>query len=531
MRLLLLAIIGLWGSETTFGPQVRGTIVVERNASSWTMRVGGFEATSDSPRIALPGGQGELRAYLDGANLRGFWIQPSGNLGSYATPVTFTRVHANAWRGTVTPLDDRFSLYLNVTKNADGTLRGSFHNPEVNWNGRAAWLRVEEKEESIALIDPATNKTRFVQPYDASEQKITMDFGAPFALTPRNAEQAVGFVPRATKSYRYRAPLPGGDGWRVARANDEGLDEASLRAFVEQILGIDPADASAPRLHSLLVARHGKLVLDEYFFGFSEDRPHDLRSASKTFTSLLFGIVMPEAIHTPIDARGITPAHLFTHTSGLACDDDDSESPGNEDVMQATAKDWYAHFAALPAVHPPGTKYAYCSGGINYAGALIAKKTGAWLPELFDRTVARPLQFGPYAMNLMPGGQGYSGGGIQMRPRDFLKLAQLYLDGGVWNGRRVVSKEWVRTSTAHQVQTSSGGSDGYAWHRYVLGGLQTYEASGNGGQFAIVVPDLDLVVAITAGNYGQSRTWRTFRDELVPRFVLSAVRKEGSLRR
>lgn len=513
---LLLALIGLWGSETTFGPQVRGPIVVERTASAWTMRVAGFEATGATPNLTLPGGQGELRASLDGQTLRGFWIQPRGNLGQFATPVTFTRVRENAWRGTITPLDDRFSIYLNIAKNDDGTLRGSFHNPEVNWNGRAAWFRVEEKNDSVHLIDPKTGKTRFVQPYEAREQKIMMDFGAPIALTPRNAGQAVGFQPRATKTYRYRAPLPDDDGWKTARASDEGLDEELLRALVERILAIDPTDAAAPRIHSVLVARNGKLVLEEYFFGFSADRPHDLRSASKTFTSLLFGIAMPDAIHAPIDPKHpkITAEHLLTHTSGLACDDDDERSPGNEDVMQQKATDWYRHFLDLPVAHAPGVKYAYCSGGINYAGALVAKKTGAWLPESFDRHVARPMQFGTYHVNLMPDGQAYSGGGIYMRPRDFIKLGQTYLDGGVWNGRRIVSKEWVKTST----------EKAYAWHRHVLNGVQTYEASGNGGQFAIVVPDLDLVVAITAGNYGQYAVWRTFREELVPRFVLSAVR-------
>ena len=527
MRLLLAALIGLWGTEHTFGPQVRGTITLERNASTWTMRVGGFEVTDKDLHIALPGGQGELRASLDGDDVRGFWIQPGGNLPPYATPVTFTRVRPDAWRGTVTPLDDRFSLYLNITKTEDDTLRGSFHNPEMNWNGRAAWFRIEEKEDGIHLVDPKTNKTRFVQPYDAKEQKITMDFGVPIALTPRTADQAVGFVPRATKAYRYRVPLSEGDGWRTAHARDEGMDEELLRALVERILSADPADAASPRIHSVLVARHGKLVLEEYFYGFSAERPPGLRSASKTFTSLLFGIAMPDAIHAPIDAKHpkITAAHLFTHTSGLACDDNDEQSPGNENAMQMQPKDWYQYFLDLPVASEPGTKYAYCSGGINYAGALIAKKTGAWLPEFFDRRVARPMQFGTYHINLMPDGQAYSGGGIYMRPRDFLKLGQLYLDGGVWNGRRVVSKEWVRTSTAHQVRTSDGGSDGYAWHRHVLGGLQTYEASGNGGQFAIVVPERDLVVTITAGNYGQYGTWRTFREELVPKYALAAARR------
>lgn len=521
---------GLWGAETLFGPQVRGAFTLERSSSAWTLRAGGFEVAAplsgDELHIALPDGQGELR----GTPHSPFWIQPRGNLGQYATPVTLEPIGANAWRGTLTPLDDRFSLYLWIARNEDGSLRGSFHNPEVNWNGRAAWFRVELKEESIALADPKTGKVRFVQPYDAKARTITMNFGAPFALTPRTRENAIGFAPRSSPApYRYRAPLDLRDGWPVARARDVGLDEDLLRQFVQKILDVDPTDANAPRIHSLLVARHGRLVLDEYFFGFGPEHTHDLRSASKTFTSLMAGIAMDRnaafTIDTPIaNGSPITLAHLLTHSSGLACDDNDDASPGNENTMQNEAKDWYGYFAALPVVHPPGTTYAYCSGGINFAAGMVAKAMNAWLPEFFERTIARPLQFGEYHVNLMPDGQAYGGGGMYLRPRDFLKLGQLYLDGGTWKGKRIVSKKWVQSSTAHRITTSTGGSDGYAWHRYALrAGDRTYdeyEASGNGGQFAIVVPALDLVVVITAGNYGQYGVWRTFRDELVPRYVM-----------
>lgn len=115
-----------------------------------------------------------------------------------------------------------------------------------------------------------------------------------------------------------------------------------------------------------------------------------------------------------------------------------------------------------------------------------------------------------------------------MRPRDLLKLGQAYLDGGVWNGQRLVSTAWVERSTAHQIDAPSGGSDGYGWHRHTLtvDGLphQEYEANGNGGQFLIVVPDLDLVIVFTAGNYLQYQVWRKFRDELVGQYVIAAVR-------
>ena len=113
-------ITGLWGSETTFGPQVRGDLTLERRGESWTLRIGGFEvaapAGGDSLRLALPGGQGELRAWLDagGSDIRAYWVQPAGNLVPYATPVALERARAGVWRGIVEPLDERFSLYLHV---------------------------------------------------------------------------------------------------------------------------------------------------------------------------------------------------------------------------------------------------------------------------------------------------------------------------------------------------------------------------------------------------------------------------------
>jgi CubicO group peptidase (beta-lactamase class C family) len=227
-----------------------------------------------------------------------------------------------------------------------------------------------------------------------------------------------------------------------------------------------------------------------------------------------------------VDARAasapVTVGHLLTHTSGLACDDDDDRSPGNEDTMQSQTRepDWYRFFLALPVAHAPGATYAYCSAGINLVGQVIGTRVHTWLPLFFDRFVARPLQITRYAVNLMPTGEAYAGGGMQMRPRDVLKFGQLYLDGGVWHGERLVSAAWVARSTARQVGRPDGSEDGFGWHRHVLSvgtrRMQTYEASGNGGQFLLVVPELDLVIATTAGNYGQYATWQRIRDVLVP---------------
>ena len=532
-------LLGLWGAEPHLGPQVRGALLLDRDGRQWTMRVGGFEARSqqvgDSAIIALPGGQGTLRLWASGQRVDAYWIQPAGMDPSYAMPVSLRVTGANAWRGTVTPIDAQFPLYLVVTRMPDGSLHGVFRNPVQNWPGRVAYYIVARDGESVTFTHPKTGKLQWRQPYDSARRTIAFDFDAPIVLSPRTVEQAVGFVPRspALRSYVYRRPADITDGWTVSAPSAVGVDQRALEAIVRDLHSVDPLNDTMPRVHSLLVARRGKLVLEEYFRGYAQDLSHDLRSASKTMTSIMVGAAQQHGAaissHTMLSASPITLGQLLSHSSGLACDDDDDASPGNEDAMQSqhAQNDWYAFFMALPKVHEPGTTYSYCSAGINIAGKLLGDATKLWLPRLFETELARPLQFSTYGINLMPSGEAYSGGGMHLLPRDFLKFGQLYLDGGVWRGTRLVSAAWVRESIAHRIDRADGSDDGLGWHRHVLTAgmrrFQTYEASGNGGQFLVVVPELQLTIVVTAGNYGQYPVWLKIREQLVPA-VMRALR-------
>jgi len=551
-------LVGLWGHESISGPQVRGEISLRHYRGAWIVDVGGFETTAavahDTLSFSLPGGQGEFRSPVPLSHdltVRGFWIQPQGQLQArYASLVTLTRITSNLWRGTVEPLDERWSLYLSIEKQPDGSLTGYFRNPDANWRGGASAFRVVRDRDTLRFLDVASGRQRNSVVYDSAQHQIVMDFGRQVILTPRTRAQAVGFFPRtpAASPYSYRAPEPRrDDGWPTARGHDVGLNEAKLAALVREIEETNPVAPNAPAIHSLLVARHGKLVLEEYFAGYDATRVHDLRSASKTFTSVMLGVAMHQKklidpntlVYASFPNTGklvaadprraqLTLGNLLTHSSGLACDDNDDASPGNEDRMQSqtTQPDWYRYTLELPVLHEPGTSYAYCSAGLNLAAGVIAHATQSWLPAFFDRTIAQPLEIDHYSINLTPTGQMYGGGGVQMRPRDLLKFGQLYLDGGTWNGHRIVDRSWVEASTSHQIDNPNG-SDGFAWHRFTLEAngrhYQEYEASGNGGQFLIVVPELDITVVMTAGNYGQYGIWRTFREQLVPRYVLAAA--------
>ncbi len=145
--------------------------------------------------------------------------------------------------------------------------------------------------------------------------------------------------------------------------------------------------------------------------------------------------------------------------------------------------------------------------------------------------LARPLQFRSYHLNLQPTGEVYMGGGASIRPRDQLKLGQLYLNGGTWNGRRVLSAQWVRQSlAAHAEFEPRFGVDhlyGWGWHiqHLVVGGrtYTEYSAGGNGGQLVIIVPKLDMVVGFTGGAYGEFQSWGRWSVDLIPRYIIAAA--------
>lgn len=557
------ALIGLWAVDTSFGPELRGELELRREGDRWHASIGGreltFPARADSIRFLVPGGAGEFRGALTGKRgVEAFWIQPAGPTTgqAYATPLVLAPRGRDRWRGEVTPLEETFSVYLTVTRRRDSSLVGVFRNPERNSLG--AWLRfsVATAGDSVRFAArPGEDQPEIIlaAAFDSARRTLTIPWpglGRTLVLTPREPDAAPRLVPRLPRDARYRYEAPDGDddGWRTARASTVGMDEAALARIVQDIAGSDFLHPRAPLIHSLLVARRGRLVLEEYFFGYDGDTPHDTRSAGKTFASVMVGAAMlagapispDSSVYRLLAARGpfanpdprkaqVTVGHLLTHTSGLACDDNDAASPGNEETLQSQAAqpDWWKYTLDLPMVHDPGAHYAYCSAGMNLVGAALTDATRTWLPALFDRTVAKPLGFGRWHFNLMPTLEGYQGGGVRLRPRDLLKLGQAYLDGGVWRGRRIVPADWVARSTAPLVRTSERSADGYAWHVYTLesggGAWREYEANGNGGQFLIVVPEVELVVVFTAGNYGHGGVWTGYRDEIVPRGIIAAI--------
>jgi CubicO group peptidase (beta-lactamase class C family) len=554
---------GVWGAEARFGMPVQGELTLDGRDGAWHASIGGFqvvvETSGSEIRFKLPDDIAEFRGIRDPASnvVRGEWIQQGGLIldPQYASPVELHAIAPSVWRGMVVPLDQRISVYLFISTK-DGKTTATASNPEGNFFRR----RIYSVTRDGANVSLEANGKKMEGTWDEKNGTLSLqvvNWLPPFQFTHRTADDAVGFYPRTPldkSAWSYRTPVPDGDGWRTASMQAEGLNEAPIAELIHRILVADPTSTSL-KIQSLLIARHGHLVLEEYFYGFDEDRVHDMRSAGKTFATVLVGLAKERGAkltpQTPIyplfkqyssfanwdDRKAkITLRDVMTMTAGNACDDNNDDSPGNEDRMQSDEKqrDWYKYSLDLPMLKDPGGEDAvYCSGDLNLVGGAVAAATHRWLPEFFDETLARPLQFGRYYLNLMPDGQAYMGGGAYLRPRDQLKLGQLYLDGGLWNGKRIVSKEWVGESTSvhsHFDPKYSLGQQheyGYGWHINDLkSGAKTYRAfaaGGNGGQFVIVVPDLDLVVGITGGSYGEFDQWYRWELELVPQFIIPAA--------
>ncbi len=372
------------------------------------------------------------------------------------------------------------------------------------------------------------------------------------AVTPESAALA---WPRAKgqgpSNYRYTAPLDMHDGIAVGDIARSPLGAVTANAVVSAIL-----DGTYKDVHSVLLYQDGKLVLEEYFYGNSVQRPHQLRSATKSVVSALAGIaidrraisgvnegVMPAMSYSSYanpDPRksAITIGELLSMSSGLDCDDHSSTSPGRETVLD-DSPDWVKATLDLPMINDPGTRGYYCSGGVSVVGRMTENAVHMPLPEFAQKYLFGPLGMArtDWAWNydLTNADKEYSQ--IHLRSRDMLKLGIVFEDGGRWHGRQLISESWVNTSTAEHSHVDNV-SYGYFWWRHTFnvetpGGAEQVvvtSAQGNGGQKIYIASKYHLVAVFTAGAYNADSTPpNTIMEKLIlPRLMQSVNRAKTS---
>jgi CubicO group peptidase (beta-lactamase class C family) len=286
----------------------------------------------------------------------------------------------------------------------------------------------------------------------------------------------------------------------------QGVASAAILQFVEAL------ERQIHEVHSFMVLRHGAVIAEGWWSPYASEYTHLLFSVSKSFTSTAVGLAIAEGHFTLDDAiisffpeetpteisellAAMTVRHLLSMSTGH---DVDTWSY----MVEHPDGNWVKEFLNVPVVHPPGTHFLYNTGASYVLSAIVQKTTDMTLLDYLKPRLFEPLGIENATWQASPVGITAGGIGLSLKTEDVARFGQLYLQEGVWQGRPVLSTEWVKAATTSQVTKSSGMHTdwmqgyGYQFWRSRHG---AYRADGVFGQFCIVMPEQDAVLAITSG--------------------------------
>ena len=329
-------------------------------------------------------------------------------------------------------------------------------------------------------------------------------------------------------------------------------DQDRLKELHEEIL----AGEAFRQITSVVVWQDGDYPIERYYNEADETTLHDVRSASKTVTSLLLGLAIDQdkipsveasafayfpdrTVHHPDPRKdAITIEDLLTMSSVLECNDWNPASRGNEERMYLI-EDWGQFVMDLPVrgipswgIKPEDAKYgrtfSYCTGGVFLLGEIIQRATKMSLQEFADQQLFAPLNITQRQWVTSPLGIAQGGGGLRLRSRDYAKLGSLLLTQGKYQNKKVISPEWLAQSIQPRAVADAERNMEYGYLWWLLGigddgatdAMTVYAMAGNGGNYVFVVPDLDFVAVVTAAAYGTNymhqQSQRILKEYLIP---------------
>jgi CubicO group peptidase (beta-lactamase class C family) len=335
-------------------------------------------------------------------------------------------------------------------------------------------------------------------------------------------------------------------GWQISKAlYGRGKIEELNRAIAENVY---------KEIKSVVVIRDGRLLLEEYFNGATRETLHNTRSVGKSFASTLMGMAIDDGYiksenqtlkdfydlkkfaNYSSKKESVTIKSLLTMSSAFDGNDDDEDSPGNEEKMYPTG-DWIKFALDLPMDQKRniGEKWAYFTTGVVVLGDIINKSVPEGLDKYADKRLFKPLGITKYEWDYTPQKVPSTAGGLRMSALDFAKFGQLYQQGGKWNGKQLLSRNWVQKTFTRQIALPSGGDDFYGylfWNTtFNIGGKrhEAFFATGNGGSKIFVFKDQPLVVVITGTAY-QKWYMHTQVFSMMNRYILPSLTNNEGLR-
>ncbi|MFT6333814.1 MAG: CubicO group peptidase (beta-lactamase class C family) [Saprospiraceae bacterium] len=342
-----------------------------------------------------------------------------------------------------------------------------------------------------------------------------------------------------TDSYAYKKPSKINDGLKTGILTDEFKNPELIIDMVKETIKGNHSD-----VHSILIYKNNKLVLEEYFYGYDINTPHQLRSATKPFIGCVLGIAIDKGFIksetenllpfftskykdiSNLDSRKakLTIENMLMYRHGLDCENNNPDSKGNEQSMMGS-EDWVKYTLDLPMVAEPGIFSSYCTGCALTLGNLVEIATEEDIEVFAKENLFDPLGISNYDWTFEPNKTSMTTfSQFSLTPRDLVKLAKMYKDGGKWNGQQILSESWV-----NKTFNMDEGDYGYLWqHKYfVIDGQQynSYLATGNGGQKINIWPKLDMITVFTGGNYNSYALYgkSTPPNEMIPNFILKAI--------
>lgn len=338
--------------------------------------------------------------------------------------------------------------------------------------------------------------------------------------------------------YTYVQPQALDDGLQTGSVYKSGLDISLLNEMMLKII-----NGAYPNVHSVLVIKDGKLVFEEYFYEYNQEKLHELRSATKSFVSALAGIAIDKGYLKGTDQtvlsffpeysiknnseakKRVTIENLLTNQSGFDCDITNPKSEGHENKMN-NSEDWVKFTLDLPMTEDAGSVGRYCSGTTIVTGRIIEKQTKMTLPAFAKQTLFKDLGIKNYIWNFKPDRSSTETiCEVFLNSRDMAKFGLLFLNKGRWNDRQVISADWVERSLSNHSVIQGVGYGYFWWIKYLdADGVRYYgkAAQGNGGQKIFIWEEQNMVTVITGGNYNAQSP----SEELISKYILPAFNKK-----
>ena len=311
-----------------------------------------------------------------------------------------------------------------------------------------------------------------------------------------------------------------------ATPESQGVSSEAVLDFLKT------ANENVKSMHSVVLVRHGKLILEAWWGAESPEKPHVLWSLSKSFTSTAVGLAVADgklSIDDPVLKffPEAVPDNPSANLKGMRVRDLLTMATGHQDEPKVRDQnDWIKTFLAHPVPHKPGTHFQYNTPATFMQSAIVQKVTGQKIVDYLTPRLFEPLGIESHRWDENPQGISIGGYGLYLRTEDIAKFGQLYLQRGVWDGKQLIPSEWVDMATSKQVSNGSDPSRdwdqgyGFQFWRCRHG---AYRGDGKDGQFCIVLPDQDAVVAITANTPDMQGELNIVWDKLLPAFQDGAL--------